>query len=565
MDVNPKDGAITLADGGQSQRMNFTESPRVLAAIALVILVSGATAGLLFGARPEVANEEDVALRSARIVSHLLEWLPDETDSAEIVYDGIGGMLQVLDPHSNFLDPRNFQRMRAKQEGSFFGVGIIISTRNGQVTVIAPMAGTPAASKGLRAGDVIHAIEGELTEDLVLDDVVDRVRGPEGSEVHLSIQRPGMSEPFEVTIERARIPTNSVQFAFMIRPEVGYIRLTEFTNTSVEEVAEAIRALEEQGLNSLVFDLRNNPGGGLEAAVGISDLFVRRGQMIVSTRGRTRESHSEFAAPGGPISFDGPLVLLVNQGSASASEIVAGAVQDHDRGLVVGDITWGKGLVQTVFSVRDTGLALTTARYYTSSGRCIQRDYGSFIDYVTHRNGVSGPDATEEIFATDAGRTVLGGGGITPDVTIEGRELSEPVVVLYGSSAFFRFAIELLKDVEADEKNDFAQAFQASDIVMHRFWTFVQDAEIIDGTAVETIKVDDLALSDVRRALRVEVLNSTLGLIEGYKVAVGGDDQIQAALSHLPDAADFWHAWEENGSHSQPAGPSSSQRVRKGD
>ncbi len=542
--------------------MKAYESPRVLVAVALGVLMIGATGGVLFGARPEVSSEEEVALRSARIVTHLLDWLPDDPDAAEIVYDGIGGMLQVLDPHSNFLDPRNFQRMRAKQEGSFFGVGIMISTRNGRVTVIAPMAGTPAAAKGLRAGDVIHAIEGELTEGLSLDEVVDQVRGPEGTLVLLSIQRPGLSEPFQVTIERARIPTNSVQFAFMIRPQVGYIRLSEFTNTSVQEVDDAIRSLEQQGMKNLVFDLRANPGGPLDAAVGISDLFVREGHLIVSTRGRTRDSVASFTAPGASSQFNGPLVVLVNQGTASASEIVAGAIQDHDRGLVVGDVTWGKGLVQTVFSVRDTGLALTTSRYYTSSGRCIQRDYGSFIDYLTHRNGVS--DATEaaELFATDAGRTVLGGGGITPDVTVEGRELAEPVVVLYGSSAFFRFAVEHLKDIEDEEQNEYAKSFQVTDISLQRFWTFLRSEEILDDSGIESIQSDEQAISDVKRAIRVEVLNSTIGLIEGFKAAVEGDDQVQAALGHLPDATDFWDAWEESGAVAQAANTARNSKAR---
>lgn len=527
--------------------MRSYESPRVLAAIGVTVLLIGATSGALFGARPAVSNEEEVALRSARIVNHLLDWLPEEPDSAEIVYDGIGGMLQVLDPHSNFLDPRNFQKMRAKQEGSFFGVGIIISTRNGKITVIAPIAGTPAAARGLRAGDVIEAIEGESTEDLSMDEVVDRVRGPEGSLVHMNIARPGMSETFEVTIERARIPTNSVQYAFMMGPDVGYIRLSEFTNTSVSEVTKAIRDLEKQGMKNLVFDLRNNPGGPLDAAVGISDLFVRKGQMIVSTRGRTRDSVSSFEAPGDGTPFEGPLVVLVNQGTASASEIVAGAVQDHDRGLVVGDVTWGKGLVQTVFTVRDTGLALTTARYYTSSGRCIQRDYGSFIDYVTHRNGVSTTENSDQVYATDAGRTVLGGGGITPDVTVEGREISEPVVVLYGSSAFFRFAIELLKEVDPERKLEYAKSYRASELDLQRFWNFTRSEEILDQDQIATIKEDELALGDVKRALRVELFNSTSGLVDGYRVAITGDDQVQAALEYLTEAADFWEAWSVNG------------------
>jgi len=356
--------------------------------VTITVLLAGSATGALFGERSIPDSETSVVMRASRIVDGLLEWLPDETAPDDVIYDGIHGMLEVLDPHSNYLDPRSFQQMRARQEGSFFGIGIIIARRDGKVTVIAPMAGTPAAQKGLRAGDVIAAVGGDRTEDLTLDEVVDRVRGPEGSNVLLTIERPGLQESFDVEITRTRIPQDSVRFAFMLRPGTGYIRLSEFTSTSVREVGDAMSGLREQGMTDLIFDLRNTPGGQLDAATGIANSFLREGQLIVSTRGRTPDSVSTLNAPGRGRPFEGPLVVLVNEGSASASEIVAGAVQDHDRGLVVGETTWGKGLVQTVFTVRDTGLALTTARYYTPSGRCIQRDYDSFIDYVTHRNGL---------------------------------------------------------------------------------------------------------------------------------------------------------------------------------
>ncbi len=510
---------------------------------ALAVIALGATAGALFGARSTRADDEQLVLRASRIVNTLMEWLPDETDPADIVYDGIDGMLDVLDPHSNFLDPRSFQRMRARQEGSFFGIGIIISRRDGKITVIAPIAGTPAAAKDLRAGDVISRVEDEPTDDLTLDEVVDRVRGPEGSSVRLTMNRPGMSEPFEVDITRAKIPTTSVRYAFMLEPGVGYVRLSEFSNTSVREVREAIRALQDEGMTKLVFDLRNNPGGPLDAAVGVSDTFLRSGQLIVSTRGRDSAADATITAPGRGARFEGPLVVLVNTGSASASEIVAGAVQDHDRGLVVGETTWGKGLVQTVFSVRDTGLALTTARYYTPSGRSIQRDYASYIDYITHRNGITVADAGREIYETDAGRTVLGGGGITPDVTVEMHELPEAVVRLYGQSAFFLFAVELLQGVPDADKVGFASGFKADDLILERFWRFVSADELLDEAALTAARSDPASVEEIRRALSVEVLNATVGLEAGYRKAIEGDDQIRAALDYLDEAEDIWNAW----------------------
>ncbi len=438
--------------------------------------------------------------------------------------------------------------MKERHQGSFFGVGIIISRRGGKVTVIAPIAGTPAARKGLRAGDVIAAVDGTSTENLSLDEVVELVRGPEGSEVRLTIQRPGLASPLEITITRGRIPTNSVRFAFMIRPGVGYVRLTEFSGTSSREVHEHVQRLVDAGARSLVLDLRDNPGGSLDAAVNVSDTFLRPGQLIVSTRGRTPESVSSFSAPGRGFRFEGPLVILVNEGSASASEIVAGAVQDHDRGLIVGEVTWGKGLVQTVFTVRDAGLALTTARYYTPSGRCIQRDYHSFIDYITHRNAGNGAPEGESPFHSDNGRPLSGGGGITPDVVVEARSFAEPVVRLFSQSAFFRFAVDLLKDVPEAEQREMALAFRVDPATRSRFLDWVRSEEILDADQMQRLLDDPQALADVDRSLRIEVLNSAVGLEAGYKVAAEGDNQIEAALEHLPDAEEMWKTWVAAGS-----------------
>ncbi len=514
-----------------------------LGVLAAVVLLTGAAAGALFGERTLGSDEQAVITRSARVASTMVEWLPGEVDPARLVYDGIDGMLNHLDPHSTFLDPSTFQRMRARQEGSFFGVGIIISMRGGNVTVIAPVAGTPAAQKGLRAGDVISAVEGTSTEDMSLDDVVDAVRGPEGTEVELTILRPGLKEPMTMKISRTRIPTNSVRYAFMLRPDVGYIRLSEFSNTSVQEIHDALRQLESEGMQKLVLDLRDNPGGTLDAAVGIADTYLRKGQLVVSTNGRTPDSVSSYVAPGGAERYLGPMVILVNGGSASASEIVSGAVQDHDRGLVVGEVTWGKGLVQTVFTVRDAGLALTTARYYTPSGRCIQRDYNSFLDYITHRNGKPTPDA--EVFHTDAGRPVVGGGGITPDVVVEARELSEPVARLYGQSAYFRFAIQQLQGVQESDKAGFAQRFTVTPSILDEFWSFVAGQELLEPDDLETLENDAQGVEDVKRAIHAEILNSTLGLEAGYRVAIGGDNQIAAALDHMDDAEGLWRKWQE--------------------
>ncbi len=510
--------------------------------VAMAVVGCGAFAGVLFGERTMPESEERLLLHASRIVGTMLDWLPEEVPPSDVVYDGIGGMLETLDPHSSFLDPRSFQKMRARQEGSFFGVGIIISRRNGQVTVIAPIAGTPAAGKGLRTGDVIAAVDGSETEEMDLDDVVDLVRGPEGTAVTLAIARPGLKDRLDLEITRARIPTNSVRYAFMIRPEVGYVRLSEFTNTSASEVREALQTLAAQGMKSLVFDLRDNPGGPLDAAVGVSDAFLRKGQLIVSTRGRTPDSQARYEAPGHGPRFEGPLVVLVNAGSASASEIVAGAVQDHDRGLLVGEVTWGKGLVQTVFTVRDAGLALTTARYYTPAGRCIQRDYDSFIDYITHRNGTNA-DGGAQSYTTASGRTVLGGGGISPDEVVEARLLSEQVARLFGQSAFFRFAVERLKDIPPPQQEAFATGWEGTPPELERFFAFVATNEALTPEDLAVVRADAQATEDVSRNLKVEVLNATLGLEAGYRVGLAGDNQVAEALAKLPQADELWQRY----------------------
>lgn len=290
----------------------------------------------------------------------------------------------------------------------------------------------------------------------------------------------------------------------------------------------------------LILDLRNNPGGSLDAAIGVSDVFLSKDDLIVTTRGRTPSSRSTLNAPGRAEPFEGPVLVLVNEGSASASEIVAGAIQDHDRGLVLGEVTWGKGLVQTVFSVRDTGLALTTARYYTPSGRSIQRDYDSYIDYITHRNGNNGDD----IYETDAGRTVLGGGGISPDVSLEARTLSENLARLYGNSAFFRYAVKLLQDVPEEEHEAFAQSFTADAEVVEGFLVWIAEKEILTDAKIEELKENEQDVSDVTLGITVEIMNATLGLDDGYRTALDRDDQFMAALDHLDEAMDFWVTWQ---------------------
>src|SRR6476469_924720 len=281
------------------------------------------------------------------------------------------------------------------------------------------MEGTPAYKLGIRAGDIITHIENEeIKEDVTTDDVVRKLRGPKGSQVTITIRRAGIDEPLRMTITRAEIPTYSVRYAFMMTPEVGYLLLADFTHTSSRELKTAIEKLQKQGMKKLLLDLRGNPGGVLDQSVDVADVFLERGSKIVYTRGRTSSSAQDYGAPGDGLHFDQPLVVLVSRGSASASEIVAGAIQDHDRGLIVGQRTWGKGLVQSVYTLPyGAGRALTTAKYYTPSGRWIHRYYSALLAYVnpddhdgtgdvssTTTTTTEPPRKEGEVFYTDAGR-----------------------------------------------------------------------------------------------------------------------------------------------------------------
>src|SRR5262245_30612260 len=370
--------------------------------LTLVVAVLGATLfGGIYGNRLFGSPVQGDTAKRIREYTDLLtavtSWAPEQTDTDKFVSSSIDGMLRTLDPHTSFLEPKEYSDMQDRQKGTFYGLGILVTKRNDQVTVITPLEGTPAARLGIRAGDVISEVEGQATDELSLDEVVKRLKGPKGTTVHIKIQRIGIKEPIPLTIVRAAIPTNSISNTLMIRPGVGYIRIKDFTATTVRELDDAIDKLHEQGMQKLVLDLRMNPGGLLDAAVGVADHFLDKGQMIVYTKGRTADSAQDYTAPGKHNKLDVPLVVVVNRGSASASEIVAGAIQDHDRGLVVGETSWGKGLVQSVYTLQyGAGLALTTSKYYTPAGRNIQRDYSSVYDYYMADETENGPEVPLE-------------------------------------------------------------------------------------------------------------------------------------------------------------------------
>jgi carboxyl-terminal processing protease len=348
-----------------------------------------------------------------------------DVESDRLVYSAISGMLQTLDPHSSFMDPRTYAQMRERQEGRYYGLGITIVVVGGDITVLSLFEGSPAYQKGLRRGDIIAKISGEDTKGWTSDQAVRKLRGPKGTFVDIAIKRNSHTDliPLQVMRDEIHIPT--VPAYFMVDSQTGYVRLQDFAENTNDELGRALRELSSKGMRRLVLDLRGNPGGPLDQAIKVSNRFLPRGDMIVYTRGRVANADQEYRATERSDYLTIPVISLVNRNSASASEIVAGALQDHDRALVVGETTFGKALVQSVYRVsQGAGVAVTTARYYTPSGRLIQRPWdGSFDEYLTYTLRDQDPNkahTADDLKFTDAGRKVYSGGGIEPDKRFDG-------------------------------------------------------------------------------------------------------------------------------------------------
>lgn len=360
------------------------------------------------------------------VLSYISEYYVDSLGEAELYDMAIDGLLDQLDPYTTFLRPEDFAELTESTTGNYGGLGIRIEVRDGWITVVAPLPGTPAAEAGIEAGDRIVEVDGRSAYGWKSDQAVDVLRGEPGSVVRLGVVRPGLQEAMEFTVERALIHIKAVQLATVLEPDVGYV---SFVNSNIseeitDELVEAVEDLLDKGAKSLILDLRNNPGGLLDQGIALSDLFLEPDEVVVSTKGRARGSTRSYRARRSARWHDLPMVILVNGGTASASEIIAGALQDHDRALIVGTPTFGKGLVQTLFNMGGRrALKLTTARWYTPSGRSIQRPSrdtsGTAVANVAER-----PADSTMVYRTDMGRVVMGGGGIQPDIVVPGDTLT---------------------------------------------------------------------------------------------------------------------------------------------
>jgi carboxyl-terminal processing protease len=457
----------------------------------------------------------------------------DKADTA--IYDGaIPGMLRVLDPHSTFYDPKAYARMREEQRGHYYGVGMTIQPQNGKVYVVFPAEGAPAFKAGIHPGDIIYAVDGKLVavdgknpDGLTTSDQVAKaLKGPKGTHVQATMLREGQPKPLVFDLIRDEIPHPSVDLAYEIRPGVGYIHLAQFQETTAQEVNDAIDGFGN--LKGLVFDLRGNPGGLLSQAVEVCDHLLAKGQGIVSQRGRAFPDQVYTANHGnGGKTF--PIVVLVNRGTASAAEIVSGALQDHDRALIVGETTFGKGLVQTVYDMADhsMALALTTYHYYTPSGRLIQRNYEgvSLYAYYSHGGAQPADTANREVKLTDAGRTVYGGGGITPDEKIESTKDNRFQDSLLYKDVFFHFAPVYLANRTVDKN------FQVDAAVLAEFKKFLTSQQIPYTEADLNGVMDWLKIS-----IKDKIFTIQFGESEGLRSRADWDPEIQKALTYLPEA-----------------------------
>jgi len=508
-------------------------------AAILVFAISIPLGGLIGDRLLAVTDETRDSLRLyTELIQQAREAYGAEVSYRNLVYASIDGMLRVLDPHTNFLSPEALSSMRERQQSTYFGLGLLVGVRNGQLTVISPMEGSPAARMGVRAGDVISMISGEPSEKMSLDDAVQRLKGPKGTQVKITLLRRGLAEPLDLTVTRAEIPQTTVRYAYMLEPGTGYILLTDFARASGDEVATAIKRLKAAGMKRLLFDLRNNGGGLLDQAIDIADQFLPKNSLVVETRGRTRDSFQQFTAAGDHPDFGMPVVVLVNNGTASASEIVSGSIQDHDVGLIVGVPTWGKGLVQSVYNLSyGAGLALTTAKYYTPSGRLIQRDYSSYLDYLYHPDGddesapIAKPPAGDE-FATDLGRKVYGGGGITPDVQITATEVPPYAQYLFAHSAFFSFAAERNNRSLPPNRD-----WQPGPELLTEFRGWLEKEKLGSKDEQDKAFADAATRDFILRQIRAEMFSGAFGLEAGHQVLAGGDQQIQTALQQFGKAA----------------------------
>ena len=523
-----------------SKRLFHRPARRVV--FLIVLLAIGALAGWQGAVQAQSARGTDRQqfLEGLQILGSVYERVyynyVDDVDADKLLEAGIQGMMEYLDEHSQYLPPVNYEDLMMSTEGEFGGLGITINIRDHYPTVISPMEGTPAFLMGVQGGDQIVEIEGEDTLDFTSNDAVKLLRGEPGTDVTITLRREGRAEDFPLTITRDIIKVESVPYAFMM-DDIGYIRIQNFSRTTVDEMVAKLAELEAAGARGLILDLRWNPGGLLEAACGVSELFLDADDLIVYTKGRLRNQNRSYYAEntGHGHHTDLPLIVMINGSSASASEIVSAAIQDHDEGLVVGKTSSGKGSVQTVFPLSDDrALKLTTAKYYTPSGRSIHKDRAreEGLDLTLDPDAETDPHAEADVaredreqFATAAGRMVYGGGGITPDIEIDQTLRTDFEVAVERDYALFSFAAKWAADHEVPR--DLVVTQEMFDAFVKHLGT---RENIDEYLAVFDLKRTPALIAEneeyLRRGIRRELMRLAYGAQAAFQVAIEEDEQL---------------------------------------
>jgi carboxyl-terminal processing protease len=534
-----------MGTGDRAMRKRFS-------LVSVIVLVGMALiAGSVLNQLISGDSIHEQAKKYADVLSLTVKNYVDDVDTQKLTESAIGGLLSQLDPHSVYISETQLPRINEEFSGSFEGIGIEYQVLNDTLLVVSPIAGGPSEALGIQGGDRIVKIDDSSAVGIKQEAVPKKLRGPKGTKVKVSIIRSGLKQPLEVEITRDKIPLYTVDASFMLDKEVGYIGINRFAATTHNEFLDAVNKLKQEGMKRLIFDLRGNAGGYLEQAYRIVDELMPRGRKIVYTKGRRADFDEEYISSGAGRFQDVVLVMLVNNGSASASEIVAGAIQDWDRGLVVGETTFGKGLVQRQYDLGDgSAFRLTTARYYTPSGRLIQRPYGTdkvkYAHEAFERSETEGEnlehsaerDTTKPKFKTMGGRVVYGGGGITPDYIVKSDKLTEYTAQLRSKLVFLQAGDRWLDrhGAELREKygknvRGYAADFQVSNEMLDQ----VQKLGVEKGIEVKADQYE----KDVRyiRALLKAYIGRNLFGNEGYaRVMLREDAQFAKAYALFPEA-----------------------------
>jgi carboxyl-terminal processing protease len=527
---------------------------RFSAAGGIILVIVGILIGTQIQSVVSGDNIYQQLERFKDVLSFADKYYVDNIDTQKLVDAAINGLLGQLDPHSVYIPAKEVQQISEDFHGSFDGIGIEFDVVNDTLLVVSPIAGGPSELVGLQAGDQIIAIDGKSAIGITRDEVMKKLRGPKGTKVNVTVFREGFEKPLQFEIIRDKIPLYSVSCSFMVDQDVGYVYVNRFAETTGKEVQDAVTKLRSQGMKELILDLRDNPGGLLNQAVDVASDFLPKGKTIVYTKGRITEANEYFTSSGGTF-VEVPLIVLINAGTASASEIVSGAIQDLDRGLIVGETSFGKGLVQRQFDLNDgSAVRITIARYYTPSGRLIQRPYNGdrtkyFMEaYIADTSLQSGAnlshkvesDSTRPEFKTASGRTVYGGGGITPDFIVKMADAPSFIYQFQVKRIFLEYVdshYSQRQDVLQKEyvnPGNFNDKFKVSNEMLSEIFENAKRAGV--NVTREEFDRDNKYVAMLAKA---QIARNVWGNDGWYRVVLTIDNQFQKALTLFPEAKEI--------------------------